>query len=73
MAGLALFHSSPGLDLFTPTRMSSKTKECPGCAMDVDDDATACPICGYEFPERPRWIIWLAVVLLVAILWLWIF
>jgi len=52
--------------------MSSKTKECPGCAMDIDDNATACPICGYEFPERPRWIIWLAIALLLAILWLWV-
>lgn len=31
----------------------SKTKECPGCAVEVDDQSEVCPICGYEFPKQP--------------------
>ena len=45
-----------------------KTKECPSCAMDVDSDNRACPICGYEF-SRPFGITrWVAIVLLLVIL-----
>ena len=30
------------------------TKECPSCAMDIDEDSKECPICGYEFPSYSR-------------------
>ena len=32
---------------------SNDTKECPGCALEVDADAEICPYCGYEFPKQP--------------------
>ncbi len=43
------------------------TKECPSCAMNVDDKSTVCPVCGYEFPQRNKTFIILAVILLAAI------
>ena len=26
-------------------------KECPSCAMDIDQTEDVCPICGYEFAQ----------------------
>ena len=26
-------------------------KECPSCAMDIDEQNVVCPICGYEFSK----------------------
>lgn len=49
-----------------------KTKECPSCAMEVDEASTACPICGYEFPRRSGMVKWIAIVLVIALLLLWI-
>ncbi len=44
-------------------------KECPNCAVDIPDDASVCPICGYEFPGRGA-LPWkpVAVVVLIAFL-----
>src|SRR5574337_234539 len=28
-----------------------KKKECPSCAMPVDEKSKVCPVCGYEFPS----------------------
>lgn len=28
-----------------------KKKECPSCAMEIDDNQKICPICNYEFPQ----------------------
>lgn len=28
-------------------------KECPNCAVEIKDQAVVCPICGYEFPQKP--------------------
>jgi hypothetical protein len=61
---------SVAVELYVATPMK---KECPNCAMNVSEEVVECPICGYEFPERPRWVIWLAVFLLLIILWLWVF
>ncbi|MBL0032616.1 MAG: hypothetical protein IPP27_10700 [Bacteroidetes bacterium] len=41
------------------------TKECPSCAMNVDDKSTVCPICGYEFPVRNKWFVLIAIILLI--------
>lgn len=46
-----------------------ETRECPGCAIEVDTDAEACPICGYEFPKQPigvKIMVWVMVILLLA-------
>jgi RNA polymerase subunit RPABC4/transcription elongation factor Spt4 len=48
-----------------------KTKECPACAMEVDADAEACPICGYEFP-RQSWTVWVMVWVMIALLIWWL-
>ncbi|WP_293013350.1 hypothetical protein [Mongoliibacter sp.] len=40
-----------------------KKKECPSCAMEVDDKADVCPICQFEFPKRNPLYQWLAIIL----------
>ncbi|HMV07293.1 MAG TPA: hypothetical protein PK325_11095 [Cyclobacteriaceae bacterium] len=50
---------------FTFLRM--KKKECPACAMEVDEKSSACPICGYEFTSTGGSRKWIAVFLLVLI------
>lgn len=29
------------------------TRECPGCATEVEANNNRCPICSYEFPNPP--------------------
>jgi hypothetical protein len=48
-----------------------KTKECPSCAMDIDQKAEFCPICDYQFPKRN--VIYQIVALLLALLMLLLF
>ncbi|MEX1010572.1 MAG: hypothetical protein WDZ29_00770 [Balneolaceae bacterium] len=47
-------------------------EECPSCAMPVDRQRhEVCPVCGYEFPEEPRWQPWMAwLLILLMLLWL---
>ncbi len=46
-----------------------KKKECPSCAMEIDEDAKVCPICSYEFTEgHPAGYRWLAILLVVTFL-----
>ncbi|MBN1543090.1 zinc ribbon domain-containing protein [candidate division KSB1 bacterium] len=43
-------------------------KECPSCAMEIDQTDEVCPICGYEFPQSRRLIkpvTWVLVLLLL--------
>ncbi|WP_200979392.1 hypothetical protein [Echinicola sp. 20G] len=42
-----------------------KTKECPSCAMEVDVKANTCPICKYEFPKRSPIYQWVAILLAI--------
>ena len=50
-----------------------KKKECPACAMEIEESSTICPVCGYEFGVASRgWVKWLAVLLLIIILLFWI-
>ncbi|MBN8653643.1 MAG: hypothetical protein J0L67_19590 [Cytophagales bacterium] len=45
-----------------------KKKECPSCAMEIEAGLKTCPICQYEFPQRDPAIKWVAIVLIIAIL-----
>jgi RNA polymerase subunit RPABC4/transcription elongation factor Spt4 len=45
-----------------------KKKECPSCAMDIDEDVAACPICGYEFSRSFGATRWVAIGLLILII-----
>ena len=50
---------------------SVKKKECPSCAMEIDKDEKVCPICQYEFPSQPKAVSWIAILLIILILfWL---
>ena len=40
-------------------------KECPACAMEIDDKAKDCPICGYEFSESNKGSVIIALILLI--------
>jgi RNA polymerase subunit RPABC4/transcription elongation factor Spt4 len=42
-----------------------KKKECPSCAMEIDEKSKVCPICGYEFSIYSPWIKWVAIFLIV--------
>jgi len=42
-------------------------KECPSCAMEIDSDSAACPICGYEFRRSGGPTRWVAIGLLLLI------
>ena len=50
-----------------------KKMECPSCAMKIDADSKVCPICGYEFPSRPAIVKWVAILLVLLLLLLWVF
>lgn len=40
-------------------------RECPSCAVDVEDNLSVCPVCGYEFPQKKSWPRWIAFILLL--------
>lgn len=46
----------------------NKKKECPSCAMEVNADEQICPICQYEFPTQPKAYSWIAILLVIALL-----
>jgi RNA polymerase subunit RPABC4/transcription elongation factor Spt4 len=50
--------------------MSSRTKECPSCAMEVKSNSRVCPICGYEFTGSSPWIKIIAAVLIAVFVYL---
>jgi len=50
----------------------SNQKECPSCAMTVDKAEKTCPICQYEFPTQPKAFSWIAILLIIALLLLFI-
>jgi len=48
-----------------------KKVECPGCAMEVDSNHDACPVCGYDFPKQSasmKIAVWLFIILML--MWL---
>jgi len=51
----------------------NRTKECPSCAMEVDKKADTCPICQFEFPKRNPLYQWLAILLALFFLLMFIF
>ncbi|HLW20357.1 MAG TPA: hypothetical protein VKX33_08540 [Cyclobacteriaceae bacterium] len=48
--------------------MSTSKKECPSCAMEVDEKNSTCPICSYEFPRKNPLHQWVAILLVIAFL-----
>ncbi|MCR9250985.1 MAG: hypothetical protein NXI20_11190 [bacterium] len=46
-----------------------KKKECPSCAMEIDRDEKVCPICSYEFPQTSKPIQWVAILLVLVLLY----
>jgi RNA polymerase subunit RPABC4/transcription elongation factor Spt4 len=45
-----------------------KKKECPSCAMEVDARSKTCPVCGYEFTDKPQALKWAAILLALLFL-----
>jgi hypothetical protein len=45
-----------------------KKKECPACAMNIDETSSVCPVCGYEFPSKQRGLKTLAIALVLMFL-----
>lgn len=47
------------------------TRECPSCAIEIDDDADMCPYCGYDLPRQRTSVKWVALLMIIlAILYL---
>jgi RNA polymerase subunit RPABC4/transcription elongation factor Spt4 len=44
-----------------------KKKECPSCAMMIDEKSKVCPICQYEFPARMGATKWIAIALVILL------
>ncbi len=42
-------------------------RECPSCATEIIPLNGRCPICGYEFADRPRWGIKLVALILILL------
>ena len=43
-------------------------KECPSCALEVDNNDKVCPYCGYEFPDYSPGFKWIALILAILLL-----
>lgn len=68
------FHLLATLAIFKNTKpIAMKKKECPSCAMEVDDKSKECPICGYEFPGFSISVKFIAILLILIILLYFIF
>ncbi len=59
--------------------MNVPMRECPSCALPVEEKAEVCPYCGYEFPvgsPMHRAVAWLMILLLLGsglyALWAWL-
>jgi len=50
-----------------------KQKECPSCAMIIDEDAKEYPICNYEYPKPNRWYQIIAIILTIIFLLSYVF
>lgn len=48
--------------------MRQSKKECPSCAMVIDEKSKVCPVCGYEFPQQKPIYQWIAILLVIAFL-----
>jgi RNA polymerase subunit RPABC4/transcription elongation factor Spt4 len=42
--------------------------ECPSCAMQIDADHKTCPVCGYELTTRRSGLKWIAILLAIFLL-----
>lgn len=49
--------------------MADALKECPSCALDVDQDAEVCPYCAYEFPRQTSMRKTMAWVMALLLIW----
>jgi RNA polymerase subunit RPABC4/transcription elongation factor Spt4 len=47
--------------------------ECPSCAMEVDFKNKTCPVCGYEFTSKQTRLKWVALVLAIFLLLIYLF
>jgi RNA polymerase subunit RPABC4/transcription elongation factor Spt4 len=45
-----------------------KKKECPSCAMEINEKRKICPICSYEFPKKSPVYQWIAILLAIIFL-----
>jgi len=39
-------------------------KECPGCAVEIDENDMICPICQYEFPQKKSKVVVVGLILI---------
>lgn len=44
-------------------------RECPSCALPIDDDADVCPYCGYDLPRQKSSLKIAALIFALLMLW----
>jgi RNA polymerase subunit RPABC4/transcription elongation factor Spt4 len=45
-----------------------KKRECPSCAMEVNENEEFCPVCQFHFPKRNPILSWVAIFLVILFL-----
>ena len=49
--------------------MTTATRECPSCALDIPTDADVCPYCDYDLPrDKGSTLVW-AWVFILLLMW----
>ena len=43
-------------------------KQCPYCKKPIPQNSLFCLYCGNSLVERPRWIIWVSIIVIIAFL-----
>ena len=44
-----------------------RKKECPSCGVEIDRNCTVCPLCMYEFPDKPSYNMKIIALILLAL------
>jgi RNA polymerase subunit RPABC4/transcription elongation factor Spt4 len=42
-----------------------KKKECPSCAMEIDEKESVCPYCHYEFPSESKMMKFTGIIIII--------
>ena len=49
--------------------MAEQERECPSCALPIDQDADVCPYCGYDLPRQKNSLKIAALVMALLLIW----
>ena len=49
--------------------MAERERECPSCALPIDESADVCPYCGYDLPQQKSSLRYVAILFALLMLW----